>query len=391
MAAAAAAGARCTTAWAMVRDVCFLRGGLGFGGPRQVLRPGERRRSTLATSRCTREVVTFLALGRALRKSSAACQYTGHQFDCMLPVPPYRSLHAAVLPCALPAGEAESEEDEWEGGESELTCAALRQLQQSPQFQGYLRVGWACMARGEIGREPQNVETAGRAACGMHAVVDLVRLSRELALPCLTHLTPMPPRLPQARGLTAADVGASARKMRLYRRLRRLDPDAFLALLRPGSRAVFETQVRPLGCGEVRPPRFSGKVRSAELRVTSCHGWLAALQVPRHLLCGGAHAAATGARGCAALCCTRSICPKTVGHILFSHLTCAGGAPHRAAPGVLAVHSCQPSHCSSSLPCWLGLGRRATGRSARRVGGRAAMAAGAAVAAGPPRCGPPVW
>lgn len=41
----------------------------------------------------------------------------------------------------LPAGEAESEEDEWEGGESELTQAALRQLQQSPQFQGYLRVG----------------------------------------------------------------------------------------------------------------------------------------------------------------------------------------------------------------------------------------------------------
>lgn len=44
----------------------------------------------------------------------------------------------AVLPA--PAGEAESDEDEWEDGESELTQAALRQLQQSPQFQGYLRV-----------------------------------------------------------------------------------------------------------------------------------------------------------------------------------------------------------------------------------------------------------
>lgn len=83
----------------------------------------------------------------------------------------------------------------------------------------------------------------------MHDVVGLRCLSRELALPCLTHLTPMPPRLPQARGLTAADVGASARKLRLYRRLRRLDPDAFLALLRPGSRAVFDTQVRPAELG----------------------------------------------------------------------------------------------------------------------------------------------
>lgn len=53
------------------------------------------------------------------------------------------------------------------------------------------------------------------------------------SLPCL-----------QARGLTTADVAASASKLRVYRRLRRLDPQAFWQLLRPGSRAVFESRVR---------------------------------------------------------------------------------------------------------------------------------------------------
>lgn len=63
------------------------------------------------------------------------------------------------------------------------------------------------------------------------------------------HSTTHPHRSPQARGLTPADVGASARKLRLYRRLRRLDPQGFLALLSPSSRAAHESEVRGGGQG----------------------------------------------------------------------------------------------------------------------------------------------
>ncbi|KAL4433892.1 hypothetical protein ABPG75_000333 [Micractinium tetrahymenae] len=84
----------------------------------------------------------------------------------------------------LGIGEAESEEEEWGGEESELTQACLRRLQQSAEFKAYLK----------------------------------------------------------ARGLTTADVGAAARRLRLYRRLRRLDPAAFWQLLRPGSRTVFQSR-----------------------------------------------------------------------------------------------------------------------------------------------------
>ncbi len=87
-----------------------------------------------------------------------------------------------------------------------------------------------------------NVSRAQTNAGCVHTCELHQKLAYQSGLP--THL-----RLPaplQARGLTAADVGASARKLRLYRRLRRLDPQGFLALLRPGSRAAFDSQVRGL-------------------------------------------------------------------------------------------------------------------------------------------------
>ncbi|PSC73044.1 NADPH:quinone reductase isoform A [Micractinium conductrix] len=85
----------------------------------------------------------------------------------------------------LGLGEAESEEDEWEGGgESELTQACLRRLQQSPEFKAYL----------------------------------------------------------QARGLTTGDVGERTRRLHLYRRLRRVDPSAFWGLLAPSSRTYFDSR-----------------------------------------------------------------------------------------------------------------------------------------------------
>lgn len=72
-----------------------------------------------------------------------------------------------------------------------------------------------------------------------------------LSRPCVR---PPSPR-GQARGLTSADVGAAARRLRLYRRLRRLDPAAFWQLLRPGSRTVLQSRVRARREG---PPGLGG-------------------------------------------------------------------------------------------------------------------------------------
>ncbi|KAL4441902.1 hypothetical protein ABPG77_003818 [Micractinium sp. CCAP 211/92] len=98
-----------------------------------------------------------------------------------------RAAHAADRghqPGQPEGGEVESEEEEWGGEESELTQACVRRLQQSAEFKAYLR----------------------------------------------------------ARGLTTADVGTATRRLRLYRRLRRLDPAAFWQLLRPGSRTVLQSR-----------------------------------------------------------------------------------------------------------------------------------------------------
>ncbi len=49
-----------------------------------------------------------------------------------------------VLPKYVHAGEAESEEDEWEeGSASELTEASLRRLEATPEFRALLKVGVA--------------------------------------------------------------------------------------------------------------------------------------------------------------------------------------------------------------------------------------------------------
>lgn len=62
-------------------------------------------------------------------------------------------------------GEAESEDEGEEGGESELTAAALRRLQASPEFRCYLQVGggalgwaskgWACVHADAAWVQPQ--------------------------------------------------------------------------------------------------------------------------------------------------------------------------------------------------------------------------------------------
>ncbi len=72
-------------------------------------------------------------------------------------------------------------------------------------------------------------------------------------LPCLFPGTACVLPTVQARGLTTADVGTATRRLRLYRRLRRLDPTAFWQLLRPGSRTVLQSRVRA-GC----PGRAAG-------------------------------------------------------------------------------------------------------------------------------------
>lgn len=49
----------------------------------------------------------------------------------------------------------------------------------------------------------------------------------------------------QGRGLTREDVARSATKLRLYRRLRQLDPSGFWLLCRADTTRTFETQVGP--------------------------------------------------------------------------------------------------------------------------------------------------
>ncbi|KAI3434654.1 hypothetical protein D9Q98_002719 [Chlorella vulgaris] len=83
-------------------------------------------------------------------------------------------------------GEAESEEEEWsEGRASEVTEDALRHLSQTPEFHAFLK----------------------------------------------------------ARGMTPADVSTGMSRVRLYRRLRHLDPASFWHLLRPGTRTLYRSRV----------------------------------------------------------------------------------------------------------------------------------------------------
>lgn len=164
-----------------------------------------------------------------------------------------------------------------------------------------------------------------------------------------------PPRLTalQARGMTGADVGASARKLRLYRRLRRLDPPGFRALLRPGSRTVYESRVRGI---------LSMAAIFWNPQLDRVHG------------CSQGNVSCTEPPPCTL------------------PLNCAAGA---LAPGagcrVFGVHRSQPGCCCSVLPCRLGVGRRAACGGPGRRRRRAAVAAGAAVARSAPHCRRSVW